>query len=407
MDAAGPPDLVGRVAATGPLRFDEYVEAALYDPASGFFATGGGAGGSGGDFVTSVEVGPLFGAVVARWLDEVWEDLGRPARFPVVEAAAGRGALALAVRAAAPACLGAIDYLLVERSEALRGRQGEHLPIEHLPIDGASAGRASAEDPRSGRPAPGHPESREHVGGEPPGPEAPRSAGVPGPVLRSAADLPRPGHDPGVVIANELLDNLPFRVCERTAQGWSEVWVRAEGGRLAEVLRPVGPAVEGALDALAPDARPGDRAPWQEQAARWCARALACQPAGRVLLFDYGDTTAALAARAGAGWLRTYRGHERAGPPLEAPGSRDITAEVALDQLPAGPAGPAEVTRQADWLRRHGLDRLVEVAQARWQERAAVGDLAALRARSVPAEARALTDPDGLGAFVAIEWRRG
>ena len=88
----------------GPLRFDEYVEACLYDPAGGFYASGGAAGRR-GDFITSPEVGPLFGAVLARWMDGVWGRLGRPDGFTVVEAGAGHGTLARSVLAAAPACL--------------------------------------------------------------------------------------------------------------------------------------------------------------------------------------------------------------------------------------------------------------------------------------------------------------
>ena len=53
-----------RVRRRGPLPFDEVMELALYDPEHGFYATGGQAGRR-GDFVTSPEVGPLFGAVVA------------------------------------------------------------------------------------------------------------------------------------------------------------------------------------------------------------------------------------------------------------------------------------------------------------------------------------------------------
>lgn len=46
----------------GPVGFDVLMETALYDPAGGFYASGGSAG-RGGDFITSPEVGPLFGAV--------------------------------------------------------------------------------------------------------------------------------------------------------------------------------------------------------------------------------------------------------------------------------------------------------------------------------------------------------
>ncbi|MDP9074095.1 MAG: hypothetical protein M3N98_07965, partial [Actinomycetota bacterium] len=73
--------LEGRIAVQarrfGTLAWSAFMEAALYDPDDGFYATGGSAGRR-GDFVTSVEIGPLFAAVWARALDLWWEELGRP-----------------------------------------------------------------------------------------------------------------------------------------------------------------------------------------------------------------------------------------------------------------------------------------------------------------------------------------
>ena len=48
-----------------------FVDAALYDPGEGFYATGGQAGRR-GDFITAPEVGPLFGAVVSNAIDHWW-----------------------------------------------------------------------------------------------------------------------------------------------------------------------------------------------------------------------------------------------------------------------------------------------------------------------------------------------
>ncbi len=80
---AGLPDgLAEAFAHLGRLRFDHYMELALYAPASGFFATTGGAGRREGDFITSPEVGPLFGAVLADHLDELWNDSVGPNRSP-------------------------------------------------------------------------------------------------------------------------------------------------------------------------------------------------------------------------------------------------------------------------------------------------------------------------------------
>ena len=47
----------------------------------------------------------------------------------------------------------------------------------------------------------------------------------------------------GVVLANELLDNLPFRVVDRTVDGWAEVRVASEDGGFSEVTVPAAPVL--------------------------------------------------------------------------------------------------------------------------------------------------------------------
>ena len=67
------------VRHSGPVPLDEVLELALYHPSHGFYGSGAGAAGRrGGDFVTSPEVGPLYGAVLARALERWWDELGRP-----------------------------------------------------------------------------------------------------------------------------------------------------------------------------------------------------------------------------------------------------------------------------------------------------------------------------------------
>ena len=48
----------------------------------------------------------------------------------------------------------------------------------------------------------------------------------------------------------------------------------------------------------------------------------------------------------------------------------------------------------------------MDEGRAVWRERAAIGDLAALEARSRVHEAEALCDPAGLGAFTVAVWSR-
>ena len=61
---------------------------------------------------------------------------------------------------------------------------------------------------------------------------------------------------------------------------------------------------------------------------------------------------------------------------------------------------------QVDWLRAWGIDELVAEGRAEWSERARVGDLAAMQARSRVSESEALLDPAGLGGFRVLEWGR-
>ncbi len=354
------------IARRGPIPFEEVVELALYDPNGGFYATGGRAGRR-GDFLTSPEVGPLFGAVVARALDHWWADLQEPEVFTVIEAGAGPGTLARTILAASPRCARALRYVLVEPSA---GQRAAH--AEHLALDAPAFAFASLPDP-------------DHED------EAP--AVVSGPIVVSLTALPRvPG--PCVVLANELLDNLPFGLIERGDDGWADVCVGIEGDAVVEVPVPTS-------ERPAPPMPVGARIPDQSRAAGWVrdARQLA-GPGGRVVALDYASTTRELAARSWLDWVRTYRGHARGGHPLRSLGEQDITCEVAVDQLPRA----AQDRSQADWLRVHGIDELVEEGRSTWRERAAVGDLEAMRARSRVTEADALLDPAGLGAFRVLEW---
>ena len=148
-------------------------------------------------------------------------------------------------------------------------------------------------------------------------------------------------------------------------------------------------------------ALPISRVPLHGTAAAWVHDAVdLAGSGGRVVVIDYASTTAALAQRPWSEWVRTYRAHGRGGHPLEALGTQDVTCEVAVDQLPA----PASDRSQAEWLHDHGIDELVDEGRRIWAERAAIGDLAAVRARSRVTEADALLDPAGLGAFRVLEW---
>jgi SAM-dependent MidA family methyltransferase len=358
----------------------------LYEPGVGFFESGHGAGRAGRDFVTSPEVGSLFGACVARALDRHWRALGEPDPFVVIEAGAGTGRLARDVQRARPDCERALHYVLVERSAVLRDEQRRRLELD--PADEALGPFARAA--RDDAPAP--------VGGS-------------GPVFVALDELPALELR-GVVLANELLDNLPFGIAEAGDDGWREVRVAREQHGFAEVLVPAEPSDALALDAAVEGAAvpTGARLPIPRGLDPWIAACGRVLRNGTLVVIDYVDDAAGLIARGADEWLRTYRAHQRGGPPLDAPGEQDITADVVREQLAhaaraSGFTVESDVA-QAEWLRNLGIDELAESGRRTWEARAQVGDLEAVAARSRVVEAAALTDANGLGAHRVVTFTR-
>jgi SAM-dependent MidA family methyltransferase len=309
---------------------------------NGFYTNSGKAGRRGGDFITSPEVGPLFGTVIARYLDECWQKLGSPTKFDVVECGAGSGTLARSILAAKPRCLQALSYVAVEVSAAQRTLHPKGV------------------------------ESRETI------PDHPIN---------------------GVILANELLDNLPFRLFVFDG-AWLEAFVaQAPDGAFVEVLHK-----PSALPAVLPQtATLGSRVPIQDDACTWINNALSLIERGSLLLFDYcTDTTAEVAAMPWREWLRTYKDHERGGHYLFEPGSQDITAQVVLDQLPTG----FVAMTQAQFLQQWGIEELVLEGKEYWENLSSTPDVAAIKMRSRATEAQSLLASGGLGGFTALEWSK-
>jgi SAM-dependent MidA family methyltransferase len=341
--------LTERILRDGPMPFEVFHEACLYDEDHGFFATGPLRSTKAGDFLTSPEVSPWFGRIIARFVD------GQRRRFEgpwsLVEAGAGSGSLLRPL----------LDELASE------GTPGEVVVVEASPAAQAALRALPGVDRILG--------SLDEVG--------PRFSGV--------------------IIANELLDNLPVALAVRTGQGWEERWVGVDGETLALVAAPVRPAAASWADAFGGSVVEGGLVEVQLAATEWVRDAVQRIETGAVLVIDYGGTAEELEPRRTQGTLRTYRSHHLGPDPLTEPGATDVTVDVNFTALrAAAEESGARVTleRQDDFLMALGLRD--DLASLRTTERELAGSadaMARLRVRSELKDVETLLHPRGLGDF--------
>ena len=288
--------VLARIREHGPITVADYMELALYHPELGYYSARSRRSGRGGDFFTSVDVGPLFGALLAAQIGEMWtvlRDLGASG-FHLVEAGAGDGQLARdmldAIALEQPELYEGLRVTLVERSAAARARHCETLGAHSTGIK-----------------------------------------------VESSAVLPE--GITGAIVANELLDALPVHVVARTPHGLFEVHIDEAEGVLREVLLPVdNPAVDLLLQSTGAAVPEGARVEVGLSAVEWMKDAARAIDRGFVLLIDYGHEAAELSSEThSSGTLTAYRGH-RAEPDgwLDAPGCCDLTAHVNLTAVRNG-----------------------------------------------------------------------
>ncbi|HLH24648.1 MAG TPA: SAM-dependent methyltransferase [Chloroflexota bacterium] len=351
------------------------MDLALYQPRHGYYSALRAPPGPRGDFYTSPETHPAFGALLARQALEVWERLGCPRPFVVEEWGAGSGRLATDVLSAAsgfaPAFAASLTYQIVERGAALRRLQRRALRPWLAQVRWAGA----------------------------------RDWGT-GNRGRRSPPAPQPlGSIPHLVLANELLDAFAVHRVVRRGDALRELYVDVAGDRFVTVERPPStPALAAYFARLGLLPPEGAIAEVSLGALAWLRAVAARLARGAVLLFDYGHPAEVLySARYPRGTLRAYYRHGVDDNPYARVGEQDLTTHVDLTSLllegRATGLVPLGIARQRDFLLRLGL----------------AGYEAAVRAAGFPAaETRAsltglaaLARPGGLGDYWVVGFGRG
>jgi SAM-dependent MidA family methyltransferase len=290
----------------GAMTVAAFMDLALYHPELGYYARAARRSGRAGDFFTSVDVGPLFGELLARQLAEMAAIVGGP--FDLVEAGAGNGRLAADILQAArrhhPTFYEAVRLHLVERSPAAREA--------HTATLGDVAER----------------------------------------LAHSSATLP--DAFTGALVANELLDALPTHQVVMRDDGLREVYVAASSSSQLSSFRggsealqliegpPSTPELQAYLDRAGVALEPGWRVEINLRAVDWVRDAARRLTRGFLVLIDYGHEARELYSVTHAdGTLTSFSGHRSEGPGgarpawLQRPGEQDITAHVDFTSVRA------------------------------------------------------------------------
>ena len=295
-----------------------------------------------GDFITAPEISQIFGELIGLWCAVVWQRMGMPSSFRLVECGPGRGTLMADLLRAGARVSGfteAADIHLVERSATLRARQRETLASRHV-------------------------------------------------TWHDGVDAVPPG--PAIFVANEFADALPIRQFVRLEVGWAECCVGLENHAFAFVDMPVPDAPVPETLKNAPvdsvfEVCPGAR--------RWISHVAAriVQEGGAALIIDYGHTASALGDT-----LQAVK-HHKYHPVLEDLGNADLTAHVDFQALgdAARGAGAAVLgpVPQGTWLAQLGLKlRLAQLTQG----------MSVAHAAAISDAARRLATPDGMGLLFKV-----
>ena len=267
------------------------MDLALYHPELGYYARAGQRSGRAGDFFTSVDVGAVFGELLAAQIADMVTLLESRVPNPgscldLVEAGAGNGRLAA-------------DIMRALKREHPDAYQRVHL---HL-VEASATARAG----------------QRHTLGE-----------VGDRLMSSSATLPDSFE--GVLVANELLDAMPVHQVVMRGGGLREMYVSNRESRLTTHEGDLStPRLADYLARLDVVLEQGWRAEINLNAVDWIRDAARRLRRGFMILIDYGhDARELYSASHSTGTLTTFTGH-RAGDGetwLENPGQQDITSHV-------------------------------------------------------------------------------
>jgi SAM-dependent MidA family methyltransferase len=279
--------LAQRIRQTGRVTFHDWMAEALYHPEFGYYNRADLVRwGREGDYRTSPERSELFAATFVRYIVSLYEQLGHPAEFNMVEMGAGNGEFAagvlLKLKRSFPKVFDVTRYLIIEESKVSRQLAKERLDQFRDRVEFA-----------------------EHENVQP---------------LQS-----------GILFTNELLDAFPVHRLTLRGGELKELFVSVDNeGKFVWVVD--NPSSQHLIEACRnhlPALAEGQILELNLRIRDWFRKVAAILATGYVITVDYGDIATELyAEHRPNGTIRAFRKHEFIDDVLSDPGECDITSSV-------------------------------------------------------------------------------
>ncbi|MDP4128854.1 MAG: SAM-dependent methyltransferase [Bacteroidota bacterium] len=274
--------IIERIQRDGPLSFHDYMEMCLYHPNAGYYTSEKNRIGETGDFYTSPHFSSLFGQMIAKQLEEMWEIMNKKP-FTIVEYGAGPGTLCRDILLSLKRndlLYQDLRYCIIEKSASMREREKKilsekvswHERIEDIP------------------------------------------------------DLT------GCIISNELIDNFPVHQVVMD-QELMEVFVDYGQGFL-ETFKPAREELKNYFSELQVVLPPGFRTEVNLNALDWIRDIAASLKKGFVITIDYGHPSSILYnEKRRGGTLMCFHRHKMNNNPYLNIGEQDITTHINFSAL--------------------------------------------------------------------------
>ena len=272
------------------MTFAEWMRAALYDPSDGYYCRDDfQRWGREGDYRTSPERSKLFAATFARHFARLYDELGQPCQWTILEAGGGSGQFASGflqtLNRYFPAVFAATRYVIDEVTESAQRRCGEMTREFSDRIEFGRVGSVAL--------------------------------------------------DPGVVFSNELLDAFPVHRVTVNEGQLKEFFVdvNAEAQFVWSLKSPSTPKLQNYLDMCETELREGQIVEICLEVENWFERVATSVKSGYVVTVDYGASAPELYACSiddprYQGTLRGFSKHQMIEDVLANPGFNDLTSTV-------------------------------------------------------------------------------